>query len=141
MKLLVAALVVGFSFSAFAQNVGTLQNIQGVVTVSSNGVVNSVSGSANLVDGSVVLNSGTGSSVVQLTNGCTVTLKPNEVLTINAAAKCADLTASVKTVAAPLTTVAEMTSYLTAQNLLIAGGILGAGAIIVDQTKNKASGS
>ena len=142
-KLLVAALVAGFSFTAFAQSssVGTLQDIRGVVSVSTNGVVQSVSGSADLVDGSVVLNSSTGNSVVQLKNGCRVTLKPNDVLTIDSKSLCPALMASVKSAAAPLVTAGDVTSYLTAQNLLIGAGVIGAGLLINDQNKSKASGS
>jgi hypothetical protein len=142
-KLLVAALVVGFSFTAFAQSnkVGTLEKIQGIVSVSANGVVTNVTANTTLSNENVVLNSGNGSSLVRFENGCNIELKANQVFTVNSEAPCAALLASVKTVGTPLVTAADMTSYFTAQNLLIGAGVVGAGLLIRDQTKNKASGS
>jgi hypothetical protein len=136
MKFLVTALLIGSSFAAMAQSVGTLENVQGVVSVSNNGVVSSVTGNTSLSNGSVVLNSGTGSSFVRLANGCTIALKPNQFVTIDSAATCADLTASVKTVGAPVVAGGSPTPAP-----FLVGGALLTTAIIYKSNKNKASGS
>ena len=139
MKFLLAALLVGSSLTAFAQSarVGTLENVQGVVSLSSNGVVSSVKGDTSLSDGNVVLNSDNGSSFVHMDNGCSVALKANQFLTINSKDTCSALLASVKTVGAPVVAVGAD----SASPLLIAGGVIGGAAIIYNVTKNKASGS
>ena len=145
MKILVATLALSSSFAAFAapSTVGVLENIKGVVSVSSNGVVNSVVGSTNLVNGSVVINSNNASSVVSLTNGCTVGLKANQVLTVNAAAACSDLLASVKSIATPVVMADdEFGGLFSPQNIFIGGAVIVGGLVIREATKkNKASGS
>ena len=139
MKFLLTALLVGSSLTAFAQSarVGTLENVQGVVSLSSNGVVSSVKGNTSLSNGNVVLNSDNGSSFVRMDNGCSVALKANQFLTINSEDTCSALLASVKTVGAPVVAVGAD----SASPLLIAGGVIGGAAIIYNVTKNKASGS
>jgi hypothetical protein len=139
MKFLLTALLVASSAAAFAQSssVGMLENIKGVVSVSSNGAVTSVTANTSLSNGNVVLNSGTGSSMVRFNSGCTVDLKANQVFTVNSEATCAALLASVKTVGAPA--VAGGTSTLSP--FLIAGGVIGGAVLIRNVTKNKASGS
>lgn len=139
MKFLLTALLVGSSFTAFAQSgsVGALESVQGVVSVSANGVVSSVTGNTSLSNGNVVLNSGNGSSFIRLANGCTVALKPNQFVTINSAASCSDLLASVKTVGAPVVAGGAPTMA----PFLIAAGVVGGAVIINNVTKNKASGS
>ena len=139
MKFLLTALLVGSSFTAFAQSpiVGTLESVQGVVSVSSNGTVTSVAANTSLSNGNVVLNSATGSSMVRFNNGCTIDLKANQVFTVNSEASCAALLASVRTVGAPV--VAGGSSSVSP--FLIAGGVIGAAVVIRNVTKDKASGS
>lgn len=137
MKFLVTALLLGSSFAAMAQSVGTLENVQGVVSVSNNGVVSSVTGNTSLANGNVVLNSGTGSSFVRLANGCTFALQANQFVTVNSAASCADLIASVKTVGAPIVAGGSP----IAAPFLIAGGVIGGAVVLRNLTKSKASGS
>ena len=146
MKILVAALALSSSVAAFAapSTVGVLENIKGVVSVSSNGVVNSVVGSASLTNGSVVINSNNASSVVSLTNGCTVGLKANQVLTVNAAAACSDLSASVKNIAAPVVMADDdgFGGLSTREIFLVTGAVVVGGYVILKETKKKqASGS
>ncbi len=139
MKFLITALLVGSCFTAFAQSarVGTLENVQGVVSLSSNGVVSSVKGNTSLSDGNVVLNSDTGSSFVHMDNGCSVALKANQFLTINSKDTCSALLASVKTVGAPVVAVGAD----SASPLLIAAGVIGGAVLIRNVTKDKSSGS
>lgn len=138
MKLLTTAFLIASSFAAIAQSgsVGTLENIQGVVSVSANGTVSSVTVNTSLSNGSVVLNSGTGSSVVRLNNGCTIELKANQVFTVNSGETCAALLASVKTVGAAPIVVGN-----SVNPLVVAGGVIGGALIIRNVTKDKASGS
>jgi hypothetical protein len=138
MKILTTALLLAASFAATAQSssVGTLEKIQGVVSVSANGTVSSVTANTSLSDGNVVLNSGTGSSVVRFNNGCTIDLKANQVFTVKSDETCAALLASVKTVGAPQVVVGN-----SVNPLLVAGGVIGGALIIKNVTKDKASGS
>ena len=139
MKFLITVLLVGSSLTAFAQSarVGTLENVQGVVSLSSNGVVSSVKGDTDLSDGNVVLNSDTGSSFVHMDNGCSVALKANQFLTINSKDTCSALLASVKTVGAPVVAGGAP----TVNPFLIAGGVVAGAVLIRNATKDKASGS
>lgn len=139
MKLLFAALLAGVTSTAFALtgSVGELDNIKGLVSVSTEGTVTSATKASILKNGSVVLTSDNGSVVVRLDNNCTITLKPNEVLKINTDAKCAALIASVQNVTVP---VAEAGGGLGSP-FLIAAGVVGSIAIIQNVNKNKASGS
>ena len=143
MKFLLTALLVGSSVAAFAQSssVGMLENIQGVVSVSANGAVNSVTANTSLSNGNVVLNSGTGSSMVRFNNGCTIDLKANQVFTVNSEATCAALLASVKTVGAPVVQAGGAGGLGGASPFLIAGGVVGGAILIKNVTKSRASGS
>lgn len=144
MKFLVAALALSSSVAAFAQpgTVGVLDNIKGIVSVSSNGVVNSVVGSTSLTNGSVILNSNNASSLVRLTNGCTVGLKASQVLTVNSAATCADLMASVKNVGAPVV-MADGDSFmnLTRQQLMFGIVTILFTGYALDQSSGSSGGS
>lgn len=139
MKFLLTALLVGSSFTALAQSarVGTLESVQGVVSLSANGVVSGVKGDTGLSDGNVVLNSDTGSSFVRMDNGCSVALKANQFLTINSKDTCSALLASVKTVGAPMVAGGAP----TVNPFLIAGGVVAGAVLIRNVTKDKASGS
>ena len=137
MKFLLTAIALSSSVAAFAapSTVGVLENIKGVVSVSSNGVVNSVVGSTNLVNGSVVINSNNASSFVRLTNGCTVGLKSSQVLTVNAAATCSDLMASVKNVGAPVVMADGDAGFLSTNNVLIGMAVAAGGIIFREATR------
>jgi hypothetical protein len=137
MKFLISALLISSSFTAMAQTVGTLENVQGVVSVSNNGVVSSVTGNTSLSNGSVVLNSGSGSSFIRLANGCTVALQANQFVTINATSTCAELTASVKTVGA----VSVAGGSPISAPFVVGGGLAAGGAILYNANKKKSSGS
>lgn len=140
MKLLFAALLVGASVTVFAQttaSVGVLDEIKGLVSVSTEGTVTSATTASILKNGSVVLTADNSSVVVRLDNNCTIKLKSNEVLKINNDAKCAALIASVKTISTP---VAEIGGG-SASPFLIAAGVVGSIAVIHNVSKNKASGS
>ncbi len=140
MKLLIATFLVGASATVFAQtstSVGVLDEIKGLVSVSTEGTVTNATTASILKNGSVVLTSDKSSVVVRLDNNCTITLKSNEVLKINTDEKCAALIASVKTVSTP---VAEAGGG-SASPFLIAAGVVGGIAVIQNVNKNKASGS
>lgn len=140
MKLLFAALLVGASATVFAQttaSVGVLDEIKGLVSVSTEGTVTSATTASVLKNGSVVLTSDKSSVVLRLNNNCTITLNSNEVLKINTDEKCATLIASVKTISIP---VAEVGGG-SASPFLIAAGVVGSIAVIDNIRKNKASGS
>ena len=140
MKLLFAAILVAASANGFAQtaSVGVLDDIQGLVSVSTSGKVSNVTQASNLQNASVVLTSENGSGVVRMNDGCRIVLKPNQILTVDKDTKCPALIASVKTVGTP---VAESAAGAGVNPLLIAAGVVGGALFINNVTKNKASGS
>ena len=94
-----------------------------------------------MVNGSVVINSNNASSFVRLTNGCTVGLKSSQVLTVNAAATCSDLMASVKNVGAPVVMADGDAGFLTTGNVLVALGVVAGGIIFREVTRGVSSGT
>lgn len=138
MKLLIATILVGTAGFAQAANVGVLDDIQGVVSVSMDGKIANVSKATELQNGNVVLTSANGSAMVRFDKACNVPLKPNQVLTIDGTLNCAGVLASVKTVSVPVASAAGAGSV---NPLLIAAGVVGGAVIINNVTKNKASGS
>ncbi len=116
--------------SGFAQNqpkvVGKLSDVQGLVTVSSgNQLINATQGAA-LVVGNRIITTSSGGATLDFDNGCNITLKANESITVRDTTDCKALLASVSPVggAAPGTAVA-------------AGGgsagpwVIGAGAVAI----------
>ena len=85
-----------FATSAFSQAVlGTVGNVQGVVTDSDGASVSSTNPGEAIREGERFVTSSNGSVTLQLNNGCTITLQPNQALTIDSTKTCNQLIASV----------------------------------------------
>lgn len=91
--------IIGSTFvacSAFAQTVlGTVGNVQGLVTDSDGASVSSTSPGEVIRDGERFVTSSSGSVTLQLNNGCTLTLQPNQAVTIDSTKTCNQLVSSV----------------------------------------------
>lgn len=88
--------------TAFAQtSLGTVGNVQGLVTDTDGASVTSTGPGEAIRDGQRFVTSSSGSVTLQLNNGCTLTLQPNQAVTIDSSMTCRQLTASITPVAAP----------------------------------------
>lgn len=87
---------------AYAQaQVGTVGNVQGLVTDTDGASVSSTTPGERIVDGERFVTSSNGSVTLQLNNGCTLTLQPNQAVTIDSRMTCRELTAAVTPVGGP----------------------------------------
>jgi hypothetical protein len=94
--LLVAATVAGLTLCAHASTrIGTLQAVEGIATVSGDGVVTRAASGASLVEGATVLVGSKGKATLVLNNGCVVALGASQSIRLNTKASCEQLKASV----------------------------------------------
>ena len=116
--------------AAFAQTVlGTVGNVQGLVTDTDGATVSSTVSGEQITDGKRFVASSNGSVTLQLNNGCTVTLQPNQAITIDSRMTCRELVASVTRTGPPGLSVAG----LNAGGGLFAVGALAAGGFALDR--------
>ena len=98
-------LILGVSFAAaaaFAQaSVGTVTNVQGLVTDTVGAEVTSTNPGEQIVDGERFVTSSSGTVTLQFNNGCTLTLQPNQSVTIDSRMGCKELLAAVSPVGGP----------------------------------------
>jgi hypothetical protein len=82
--------------TVFAQtSLGTVGNVQGLVTDTDGASVSSTSPGEAIVDGERFVTSSSGSVTLQLNNGCTLTLQPNQAVTIDSRMTCRELVGAV----------------------------------------------
>lgn len=82
--------------AAFAQDsLGTVGNVQGLVTDTDGANVTSTSPGEAIHDGERFVTSSSGSVTLQLNNGCTLTLQPNQAVTIDSSMTCRQLVAAI----------------------------------------------
>lgn len=82
--------------AAFAQDsLGTVTNVQGLVTETVGAEVTSATSGKQIVDGERFVASSSGSVTLQLNNGCTINLQPSQAVTIDSRMTCKQLIASV----------------------------------------------
>lgn len=111
-KLALFALAAGFALAAAAQEkqveVGTLNDVSGAVTVSSQQAAKRVASGTRVVDGASILVASEGKATLVMDNGCRIDLKGGQFLKVDAKEECKALLALVKQLApvAPVTGVA-----------------------------------
>lgn len=89
--------------AAFAQpSLGTVGNVQGLVTDTDGANVTSTSPGEAIHDGERFVTSSSGSVTLQLNNGCTLTLPPNRAVTIDSRMTCRELVAAITPVGEPI---------------------------------------
>lgn len=87
--------------SAFAQApLGTVGNVQGLVTVTDGATGGTVAPGSPIANGMRFVTTSSGSVTLQLNNGCTVTVQPNQAVTVLQSMTCQELTAAVQPVGA-----------------------------------------
>lgn len=90
-------LAMGCAFAASAQvGGGVISDVAGNVTVSSKQSVKRAVKGTPVVDGASILVSTDGKATVVMGNGCVISLKGSQHLTVNVALQCAEVQASVK---------------------------------------------
>lgn len=88
--------------SVFAQvPLGTIGNVQGLATVTVGTTGTTAAPGTVITDGMRVVTTSSSSVTLQLNNGCTLTLQPNQAVTVLQRMTCQELTAAVRTVGAP----------------------------------------
>lgn len=80
---------------------GKTAEVQGLVTVSDGTGVTRVLTNNSVIDRSRYVTSSSGTVTLKFNNGCTLTLKPNQTLAIEAEKNCDDLVASIQTLGNP----------------------------------------
>ena len=87
---------------AFAQDsLGTVTKVQGLVTDTVGDQVTSTNLGEQIVDGERFVTSSSGTVTLQFNNGCTLTLQPNQAVTIDSRMGCKELLAAVSPVGGP----------------------------------------
>jgi len=119
--------------AAFAQaSLGTVGTVQGLVTDTVGGNVTSTTPGEQIVDGERFTTSSNGSVTLNLNNGCTITLQPNQAVTIDSRMTCRALIATVSG-GAPGRAIAAGNA---ANGLLFVAG-LAAGGFALDRVLDK----
>lgn len=97
-KIFFAAAVFASMAASAQAPVGVVLRVEGLVTVSDGVTVNSgVTGGA-IPNGARFVTSSTGSVTLRMNNGCIVTLKPNQAVTVDRESTCEALVASIQPV-------------------------------------------
>ncbi len=141
-KFVIASACALFAVAASASDVvGELRDVQGAVTVASNGeVVKAVNGTKLTATSRVLVANG-GKASVMMKDGCLVPLKANQQVTLNPSLTCAQQFAAVNQLAAPYRVaqagvggglIGGGAAVGTTTSLLIAGGIIGGGLLIAN---------
>jgi hypothetical protein len=135
-KNLLLAAVAFAAVSAFAQqSIGTVSNVQGVVTATQGGTGVTVTPGTPIQNGMRFVTTSSGSVTLQLNSGCTVTVPPNSGVTVLSSMTCQQLVAAVQ----PVTPVAAQTPFGPGPGadaiIPVVGAAIAAG-IIYESTNN-----
>lgn len=88
--------------AAFAQaSIGTVGNVQGIVTVTDGVTGGTARAGSPITNGMRFVTTSAGSATLQL-RGCTITLAPNQAVTVLQSMSCDQLVAAVQTVGTPV---------------------------------------
>ena len=114
-----------------APAVGTATRVQGLVTISQGNTLGNLAKDTPLTNGARIVTTSTGSADLQLSNGCVVSLLPNQAITINSQLDCK----------------AQIAGIVPAGGSVVAGGVSGllvpaliAGGLVINEISNHSSG-
>ena len=93
-----SALLTSAAFAQTEPSLGTVRNIRGLATETDGASVKSPEPGEAIRDGARFVTSSSGSVTLQLNNGCTLNLEPNQAVTINKNMTCRELVAAVEPV-------------------------------------------
>lgn len=124
-KLAFALLLTAFASTATlaqgpAEPIGVVQSVEGLVTVSQGNTLGNVVKDKKILNGARLVATATGFAVVKLDNGCLVSLKPNQAVTIDSRLDCKAVVAGIETSGAAAAAGIDSSSALKAA---IVGGI------------------
>lgn len=138
MKKLLIAFSAALGVAAFAQPVlGTVSNVQGVVTSIQGATGTVVTEGSPVINGMRLVTTSSGSVTLRLNSGCTLTLQPGQAVTVLQSMTCQQLTAAVQPVPVGGSVLAGANPVLV--NGLIVAGALGAaieGVRVVTKDEN-----
>jgi hypothetical protein len=99
-------IVAGLSFSvaALAQQptLGHLGNVDGLVTVSDGDTIRTVTSNNPITNGMRILTGSNGKVMLQMNNGCTVEVRPNQSVTVLQGMTCDQLKVAVNDIPGPV---------------------------------------
>ncbi len=137
-KLLCVFAALAVAVSALAQaSLGTIANVQGLVTVSDGTTIGNAVPGSPITDGMQFVTSSTGSLTLQTANGCAVTLKPNQTVTVQKNMTCDDLRLAIRAVDNDAAGGVFANAFGGGNNgLLIGAGLILVGGFIYDANRN-----
>lgn len=129
-----------FSAVAWAQSIGTVGSVSGVVTINDGSRVLSAAPGSPIPDGARIVTTSSGSAVLQLANGCVIDLKPNQAVTVLRGSSCGELAAAVRsTGAAPVA--GSGSSFGVGDAFIVGTGVVVTYKVIDDFRNRRKSGS
>jgi hypothetical protein len=130
-KNLVAALSLLACASAMAQaSLGTITNVQGVVTATQGSTATTVTTGQAITNGTRFVTASGGSVTLRLNTGCIVTLQPGQTVTVLQSMTCDQLSAAVRPVS-PTAIMGQNQGPIFANPGLFNGIIIAGGAAVV----------
>jgi len=95
LKKLIVALSSLAAATAMAQSLGTITNVQGIVTATQGATGTTVAPGSAIANGTRFVTTSTGSVTLTLNSGCVLTLQPGQAVTVLQSMTCQQLTAAV----------------------------------------------
>lgn len=128
-KKLLLALSAALAGAAFAQApLGTVTNVQGVVTATQGATGVTVAPGQAIVNGTRLVTTSNATATLRLNSGCTLTIPPGHAVTVMQTMTCQQLAAAVQ----PIVPVASPPAFPPAP-ALVNGLIVATGAIVATQ--------
>jgi hypothetical protein len=133
LKKLLIALSSFIAASAMAQaSLGTVSNVQGVVTATQGATGTAVAPGSPILNGMRFVTTSSGTATLTLNSGCVVTLQPGQAVTVLQSMNCQQLTAAVQAVpVAPVGAIAAVNPLIPV-GFAIAVGV----GVLREATKN-----
>jgi len=137
MKKLLLALAALAAAPAFAQALGVVESVNGVATVTTGTTGLAIAPGAQIMHGSRVITTSSGSVNLRLNNGCTATVPPGHGVTVLSTQTCEQLRAAIQPVTTTVNTVTTRTTVpvgavgFTPTGGVAAAVLLGAAALAI----------
>src|SRR3954471_6833539 len=121
--------------AAMAQSLGTVSNVQGIVTATQGATGTAVAPGSAIINGTRFVTTSTGSVTLALNNGCVLTLQPGQAVTVLQSMTCQQLTAAVQAV--PVAPNAAIAAAGGATPAIVTGFVIAVGlGALQDATSN-----
>jgi hypothetical protein len=125
-KLLIALSSLAAAAAIAQPALGTVSNVQGIVTATQGATATTVAPGSPIVNGMRFVTTSSGTATLTMNSGCVVTLQPGQAVTVLQSMNCQQLTAAVQAVSvAPVATAGGATPVVVTGFLLAVGaGVL-----------------